>query len=49
MLGQVLASYIPKNSSVQEGHEVFIYEEENGWFKIRSDEKWVSKKDLKVD
>lgn len=39
----------PKNSSVAEGQEVFIYEEQNGWCKIGSDEKWVSKKYLKVD
>lgn len=39
----------PKNSRVVSGQEVFIYEEENGWCKIGSDEKWVSKKYLTLD
>ena len=39
----------PKNSNVLQGEEVFIYDEHDGWCKISSGEKWVSKQYLKFD
>lgn len=39
----------PKTASVSKNEEVFVYEEQNGWSKIGSDEKWVSKEYLKFD
>lgn len=39
----------PKNSNVQKDEEVFIYAEKDGWCKIGSGERWVSKKYLKFD
>lgn len=39
----------PKNSSVIKDEEVFIYDEQNGWCKIGSGERWVSKQYLKFD
>lgn len=39
----------PKNSNVGKDEEVFIYNEQNGWCKIGSGEKWVSKQYLTID
>lgn len=39
----------PKNSSIIQGEEVFIYAEQNGWCKIGSGERWVSKQYLTID
>lgn len=38
----------PKSGSVSKDEEVFVYAEQNGWSKIGSEEKWVSKEYLKV-
>lgn len=39
----------PKSGSVSKDEEVFVYNEQNGWVKIGSEEKWVSKEYLKYD
>ncbi len=39
----------PKNSSVLKDEEVFISDQNNGWCKIGSGEKWVSRQFLKFD
>ena len=43
------AKNYPKTASVSKDEEVFVYEEQNGWCKIGSEEKWVSKEYLKFD
>ena len=38
-----------ERESVKMGAILRVYSQQDNWFKIRSDEKWVSKNDLKVD
>ncbi len=41
-------SIFPKQSSISKGQEVFIYAQKDGWYKIDSGERWVSRQYLSL-